>query len=94
MELCIVAHLKQYIKMTEVLLQTNYLLSFVPPYKPVSTTTLSGWCVIVMKESGRNVNIFVSHLTRSASTSNCKISGSSFKEIANPAGWSNEKKFA
>ena len=47
-----------------------------------------------MKESGVNVNIFGSHSTRSASTSKCKISGLSFKEIAKSAGWSNEKTFA
>ena len=39
-----------------------------------------------MKESGVNVNIFGSHLTRSASTSNCKISGLSFEEVSKSAG--------
>ena len=96
-ELCVVAHLKQYIKMTASFRNagTNQLLlSFVQPHKPISTSTLSRWCVTVMKESGVNVNIFGSHSTRSASTSKCKISGLSFKEIAKSAGWSNEKAFA
>ena len=96
-ELCVVAHLKQYIKMTASFRNagTNQLLlSFVQPHKPISTSTLSRWCVTVMKESGVNVNIFGSHSTRSASTSKCKISGLSFKEIAKSAGWSNEKTFA
>ena len=70
------------------------ILSFVQPHKPVSTTTLSRWCVIVMKEPEINVNIFDSYSTRSASTSKCKKSGLSFKEIAKSAGWSNEKTFA
>ena len=69
------------------------LLSFVQLHKPISTTTLSRWCVTAMKESGINVNIFGSHLTRSASTLKCKISGLTFKEIAKSAGWSNEKTF-
>ena len=69
------------------------LLNFVQPHKPISTTTLSRWCVTVMKESGVNVNIFGSHSTRSASTSKCKISGLSFKETAKSAGCSNEKTF-
>ena len=86
-ELCVVAHLKQYIKMTA-------SFSFVQPHKPISTSTLSRWCVTVMKESGVNANIFGSHSTRSASTSKCKILGLSFKEIAESAGWSNEKTFA
>ena len=96
-ELCVVAHLKQYIKMTASFRNagTNQLLlSFVQPHKPISTSTLSRWCVTLMKESGVNVNIFGSHSTRSVSTSKSKISGLSFKEIAKSAGWSNEKTFA
>ena len=88
-ELCVVAHLKQHIKMTAPFRNTGtnqLLLSFVQPHKPISTTTLSRWCVTVMKESGINVNIFGSHSTRSASTSKCKISGLTFKEIAKSAG--------
>ena len=89
-ELCVVAHLKQYIKMTAPFrnIGTNQLLlSFVQAHKPVSTTTLSRCCVTVMEESGINVNILGSHSTRSASTSKCKISGLSFKEIGKSAGW-------
>ena len=96
-ELCVVAHLKQYIKKTSPFKNTGtnqLLLSFVQPNKSISTTTASGWCVIVMKDSGINVNIFGSHSTRSASTSKCKISGLSFKEIAKSTGWSNGKIFA
>ena len=96
-ELCVVAHLKQYIKMTAPFrnADTNQLLlSFVQPHKPISTATLSRCCVTVMKESGINANIFGSNSTRSASTSKCKISGSSSKEIAKSAGWSNGKAFA
>ena len=93
-ELCVVVHLKHYIKMTASFRNagTNQLLlSFVQPHKPISTSTLSRWCVTVMKESGVNANIFGSHSTRSASTSKFKISGVSFKETAKSAGWSNEK---
>ena len=91
-ELCVVAHLKQYIKMTAPFRNTGtsqLLLSFVQPHKAISTTTLSRWCVTVMKESG--INISGSHSNRSASTSKCKISGLSFQEILKSAGWSNEK---
>ena len=96
-ELCVIAHLKQYIKMTALFRNTGtkqLLLSFVQPHKPITNTTLSRWCVPIMKESGIIVNIFGSHANRSASTSKCKISGLSFKEIAKSAGWSNENTFA
>ena len=85
-ELCIVAHLKQYIKMTASFRNagTNQLLlSFVQPLKPISTSTLSRWYVTVMKESGVNVNIFGSHSTRSASTSKRKISSYHSKKLRN-----------
>ena len=96
-ELCVIAHLKQYMKMTAPFRNTGtkqLLTIFVQPHKPISTTTLSRWCITVMKESEINVNIFGSHSTRSASTSKCKISRLSFKEIAKSAGLSNEKTFA
>ena len=63
-ELYIVPHLKQYIKMTALFRNTDtnqLLLSIVQPHKPVSTTTLSRWCLTVMKGSGINVNILGSH---------------------------------
>ena len=95
-ELCVVAHLKQYIKMTAPFRNggTNQLLlSFIQPHKPISITNLSRWCVTLLKESGINLNIFGSHSTKSASTSKWKISGLSFsfKKIAKSAGWSNGK---
>ena len=96
-ELCVVAHLQQYIKMTAPFRNTGthqLLLSFVQPHKQISTTLILKWCVTVIKESGINVNIFGSHSTRSASASKCKKSGLSFKEIAKSAAWSNEKTFA
>ena len=63
-ELCVVAHLKPHIKMTAPFRITGInqlLLSFVRPHKPISTTTLSRWCVTVIKEPGINVNIFGPH---------------------------------
>ena len=96
-ELCVVAHLQQYIKMIAPFRNNGthqLLLSFVQPHKQISTTLILRWCVTVIKESGTNVNIFGSHSNRSASTSKCKILGLSFKEIAKSAGWSNEKSFA
>ena len=47
-----------------------------------------------MKESGVNVDIFGSHSAREASTSKCKTSGLSIKEISKSAGLSTERSFA
>ena len=68
-EISVVAHLKQHIKMTAPFRNTgtNQLLqSFVQSHKSIPTTTLSRWCVPVMKESVLNINIFTSHSTRAA----------------------------
>ena len=93
-ELCVVSHLRQYIKLTENLDDKQLLLSYVKPHKPTSTTTLSRWCVRIMKESAVNVDIFGSHSTGAASTSKCIATEFSFKEISKSAGWSNELSFA
>ena len=95
-ELCLVAHIKQYVKITTPFRNTGkskLLLSFAQPHKPVLTTTLSRWFVTLMKEPEINVKIFGSYSTRSASTSKYKISGLSFKEFAESAGCSNGKTF-
>ena len=45
-ELCVVSHLRQYIKLTENLRKGDdkqRLLGYVKPHKPISTTTLSSW---------------------------------------------------
>ena len=81
-ELCVVSHLRQYIKLTENLRKGDdkqLLLSYVKPHKPISTTTLSRWCVRILKESEVNVDILGSHSTRAALTSKCKAAGLSFK---------------
>ena len=95
-ELCVVAHLKQYIKMTAPFRNggsNQLLLSFIQPHKPISITNLSRWCVTLLKESGINLNIFGSHSTKSASTSKWNMSGLSFsfKKIAKSSGvkWKN-----
>ena len=94
-ELCVIPHLKQYVKLTPPFRTTGtnqLILSFVQLQKPMSPTILSRWCIIVMKWSRINVNIFGSHSTRSASTSKCKISGLLFKEIPKSVGCLNKKK--
>ena len=79
---CVVSYLRQYIELTENLINDDdkqLLLSYVKPHKPISTTTLSRWCVRILKESEVNVDILGSHSTRAALTSKCKAAGLSFK---------------
>ena len=56
-EISVVAHLKQHIKMTAPFRNTGTnqsLLCVVQPHKPISTTTLSRWCVANCNERVQN----------------------------------------
>ena len=74
-ELSILNSISKCQHLLQVLVTNQLLLSFVQPHKSISTTTLSRWCITVMKESGISVNIFGSHSTRSTSTSKGKDIG-------------------
>ena len=39
------------------------LLSFVKPHKPISTSTLSKWCVSTLQNAGIDITVFGSHLS-------------------------------
>ena len=95
-EICVLSHLEQYIEKTKDLRkEQNLLISFVKePPKRITTSTISRWCVRVLKNAGVDVTVFGSHSTRSASTAHCKKKGISMKEINKEAGWSSSKTFA
>ena len=94
-EICVVSHLEQYIEKTKDLRKDqNLLISFVKPHKRITTSTISRWCVTVLKNAGVDITVFGSHSTRSASTAHCKKKGLSMKEINKAAGWSSSKTFA
>ena len=79
-EISVVSHLEQYIEKTKDLQKDqNLLISFVKRQKRITTSTISRWCVTVLKNAGVDVTVFGSHLTRSASTVHCKKKGLSVK---------------
>ena len=55
--------------------KTQLLLSFVKPYNPVISSTISGWIKNVLREAGIDTKIFKGHSTRSASTSKAGMAG-------------------
>ena len=72
-EICVVSHLEQYIEKTKELPKDqNLMISFVKPHKPITTSTISRWCITVLKNVGMDITVCGSHSTRSASTSHCK----------------------
>ena len=75
-QICVISHLEQYIEKTKDLRKDqNLLISFVKPHKRITTSTISRWCVTVLKNAGVDITVFGSHSTRSASTAHCKKKG-------------------
>ena len=94
-EICVMTHLEKYKEITKEIRTNNKLLiSFQKPHKPITTSTLSRWCVSMLQQAGIDITVFGSHSTRSASTSHCRKKGLCMKEINKAAGWASEKTFA
>ena len=94
-KLCVIKHLREYIKKTQVLRGdcSQLLLSHVKPHGPASKDTISRWCKNVLKFAGIDVSKFTAHSTRSASTSFLAERNVNIKDIMTSAGWSNEMTF-
>ena len=94
-EICVVSYLEQYIERTKDLREDhNILISFVKPHKRITTSTISRWCVTVLKNAGVDITLFGSHSTRSASTAHCKKKRLSMKVINKLTGWLSSKTIA
>lgn len=94
-ELCILRHLKEYIKQTSHLRNgiKQLLLSHSKPHDPVITDTISRWCKAVPSTADVDVSKFKGHTTRAASTLFLAFHNISIKDIMMSAGWSNELTF-
>ncbi|MEO0684125.1 MAG: hypothetical protein AAFY76_03520 [Cyanobacteria bacterium J06649_11] len=66
---------------------TQILLSYISPHKPVKTCTVSRWLVQTLTSAGIDTSIFTGHSTRYASTSSAKAQGISIKNIISRANW-------
>lgn len=92
--LCIVTIIKEYIKRTKDLRNTEKLLiSTIKPHKQVSKSTISRWIKLVMAKAGIDPE-FKPHSTRAAATSKANLHGVPLDIIIKSAGWSNTSVFA
>lgn len=94
--LCVVTALEEYIERTKVLrgLETRLFISFIKPYKLVSSATISRWLKTVLYLSGIDVSKFKSHSIRGAAASKAKTSGVPIQDILKVAGWASARTFA
>ena len=74
--------------------ETQLLISYIKPYKKVSTDTISRWLKEIIGLAGIDTKVFKGHSTRSAATSKASSLGISVKEIMERANWrTNESTF-
>ena len=69
---------------------TKLWLSYAPPHKPISKTTLTRWVTSMLAIGGVNTNRFKPHSLRAASTSKGFQRGISISDILKRGNWSNE----
>ena len=72
--LCIVKHLQQYLKRTDILRGDvkQLFISYTKPHKAVSPDTVSRWIKTTLVDAGIDTSKYSAHSTRSASTSAAK----------------------
>ena len=94
--LCVYRTFEEYVRRTSSLRgdEKRLFISFIKPYKPVASTTISRWIKTVLELSGIDIETFKSHSTRGASASKAKQSGVPLPEIMKTAGWSSAETFA
>ena len=95
--ICIVSTLKEYLVRTKALRdssQSQLLISYVKPYKPVSRDTVTRWVRTTMSLAGIDVTKYSAHSTRAASVSAASRASVNLDDILQTAGWSSECCFA
>ena len=74
--------------------ETQLLISFQKPFKPVTVDTLSRWIKTIMSQAGIGIDRFKPYSGRAASTSAAKAANAPIHTIMAAAGWSRESTFA
>ena len=95
--LCPYCVLLEYLNRTRAVREStgvsNLLLSYVKPFKPISTDTCARWLKMVLASSGIDTNTFTAHSYRGATTSKAIVHGVSLDVILKTANWSSESTF-
>ena len=94
-QLCPVETLRQYQSVTAPLRSDSdqLLIAIIKPHKPVASYTIAHWLKEVLKMAGVDINIFMAHSTRSASSSAAADSGITSSDILKAVDWSTESVF-
>ena len=95
-KLCVCSTLQEYLVRTKALRGDvkQLFISYVKPFRPVSSSTISRWIRDVMQQSGIDIDQFKPHSVRAATTSKAKASLVPIDHILKTAGWSSGSTFA
>ena len=69
---------------------SQLLLSFIPPHKPLVSSSISGWLKTILMKSGVDTGSSKAHSTRSTSTSKADFQGASTEDILKRGSWSSK----
>lgn len=92
---CIVAHLIEYLQRTESVRDSidELILTTRKPFHPASLNTMSRWIKLGLEKAGININVYGAGSTRSASASKALQGGASIDSIIKMVGWSKQTTF-
>lgn len=87
--ICPVLTIKEYLSRTSKIRgeNTQFLLSFKKPHRPITTQTMSRWVKDIMSKCGINTEVFSAYSTRHAATSAAHRGGVNVDTILKTAGW-------
>ena len=96
--LCVMECLRQYEEVThrhrnwDLEVQPVFL-SYIKPFKPVSSQRMAHWIKDILTEAGVDTRVFKAHSVRGASVSAAKRNGVSLSDILSMADWSQDSTF-
>lgn len=95
-KLCVIRTLTRYIDRTAGMRKgnTQLLLSYIAPFRPISRATLARWTENVLSLAGIDTKQFKAHSTRGATASAARDMGVSLNAIMRNASWRDAKTFA
>ena len=95
--ICVVTTLQEYLMRTKALRgsgQSQLLISYVKPYKPISRDTVTRWVQNTLALAGIDIPQYSAHSTRASSVSAASRANVNLDDILQTAGWSSEFCFA
>jgi len=96
---CVMSCLRRYEAVTLEHRETNpgnpqlLFLSYIKPYKPVSSQRLATWLKEILRKAGIDTSVFKAHSVRGASSTAASMKGVLIEDILSTADWSTDSTF-